>query len=198
MGVLIPPLFFIYYIMSLLDDEIKVMDSWDPSEQIYKDFIDVYMGGSLIQNKGIDYSMFEYDKYSISREFAIYYADRFDNDNRGKENPYYNYNTGTITYKNTTMWCITPQLHHIYDSITKKKIFTLYSPPGTIIGVNNNGESVSGMHEPLCIMNFKEEELKYYNKPINIVSTNIDDKIILFNCNPKLEIPGFEVERIFI
>jgi hypothetical protein len=178
--------------MSLLDDEIKVMDSWDPSEQIYKDFIDQYMGGSFIPERGMDYTMFEYGKYSINREFKVCYIDKFDHYNRGKENPYYP--SENITFKSTTMWCTTPRLHHIYGPITKKKMFILCSHPGTVIGTNNanNGYRMG----PLCIMNFKDEELKFQGKPIKLFSSNFDDEIVLFNCNPKLYIPGFKVKRI--
>ena len=175
--------------MSLLDDEIKVMDSWDPSEQIYKDFIDLHMGGSIAPYRG------EYHKYSINRDFLLSYIDKFNNSNRGRElhinSPY------PPNFSPTELWCSTPALKHIYDPITKLKKYILCPRVGMLVGADNYGKPVFSKDTSLCIMNFEGEELKHYNKPIHIVSTNIDDEIILFNCNPKLEIPGFEVKRIF-
>jgi hypothetical protein len=51
--------------------------------------------------------------------------------------------------------------------------------------------------ERLCIKDFHEEELKYFGKPIIIKGTNIDDEIVLLDCNPNLQVPGFKIKRLF-
>lgn len=177
--------------MSLLDNEIEIIKKSDNIEQeyIYKEFIDIYMGGKYIpppphMKDGFYYkeNYIKFGKYGINNHFNFAYVDALKLDS----------NFAKPTSSCELITCITPAL------VKTDEQFVLCSEQGHCIGTDNYGNLVFMRFTaaPLCLSNYDNNKLIYRGVPIRLISKNIDDEIILFNCNPELIIPGFKIKRI--
>lgn len=124
-----------------------------------------------------------FGKYGINNHFLFTYVDELKFDS----------NSTKLTSSSCELiTCITPAL------VKTDEQFVLCSEQGLCIGMNNYGESIFGRYTPapLCLCDYDGDKLIYRGVPIRLISKNIDDEIILFNCNPELIIPGFKIKRI--
>jgi hypothetical protein len=177
--------------MGLLDDENEIIKNSNNIEQeyIYKEFIDIYMGGKYIpppppMRNDFHYkeNYIKFGKYGINNHFNFVYMDA----------PKFDSNSAKLTRSCEHVTCITPAL------VKTGEQFVLCSEQGVYTGMNNYGELIFRRYTtaPLCIFNYGNDKLEYRGVSIKLISKNIDDEIILFNCNPELIIPGFKIKRI--